>query len=261
MRIGITLNDVIRDFTSQLKYVCDKYNGSAIDSSVLKKIDFMYKELKSIKNIGNDVLENFLKLCDELREMDNLLEKGEEPKNDYKSKLNEINEIYNNLVQENEEDIEDFEKLYEIFKFKNKDEMNSFLYFEHPLEVFGHADLTTEYMMVSFNNFLANLDTDDHEVVIISREANTSIPATFFFLSKTLCKINNIRFVTKYEDKWDNIDVLITANPRALKNKPEGKISVKVETSYNKEIVADYTINKLTDFLESEELQDKILEN
>jgi hypothetical protein len=34
--------------------------------------------------------------------------------------------------------------------------------------------------------------------------------------------------------KWDGIDVLITANPKALESKPEGKISIKVNASYKK---------------------------
>jgi hypothetical protein len=60
-----------------------------------------------------------------------------------------------------------------------------------------------------------------------------SNPSTFFFLSKTGCKIENIRFVTDYAKKWDGIDVLIT-NPKALESKPEGKISIKVNASYKK---------------------------
>jgi hypothetical protein len=67
-----------------------------------------------------------------------------------------------------------------------------------------------------------------------------------FFLSKTGCKIENIRFVTDYAKKWDGIDVLITANPKALESKPEGKISIKVNASYNKKNVsADYEIDSL----------------
>jgi hypothetical protein len=71
-----------------------------------------------------------------------------------------------------------------------------------------------------------------------------SNPSTFFFLSKTGCKIENIRFVTDYAKKWDGIDVLITANPKALESKPEGKISIKVNASYNKN-VSDYEIDSL----------------
>ena len=38
-------------------------------------------------------------------------------------------------------------------------------------------------------------DDEEHEVELVSREAASSIPSTFFFLSKTLCKADKIRFV------------------------------------------------------------------
>lgn len=190
MRIGITLNEVLRDFIGQFAYVYDKY----VEPFDIEKTP-----------------------------------------------------------------ITDFENIYKQLKFKTKDEMNDFLYLENTLELFGHNDLTSEFSMMDFNNFIANIDTDEHEVILLSREVGGSIPATFFFLSKTLCKANNIKFVTKYEEKWDYVDVLFTANPRTLNCKPEGKISVKVECPYNKDVKSDFTINKISDFFKSEELQNKIL--
>jgi hypothetical protein len=83
-----------------------------------------------------------------------------------------------------------------------------------------------------------------------------SNPSTFFFLSKTGCKIENIRFVTDYAKKWDGIDVLITANPKALESKPEGKISIKVNASYNKN-VSDYEIDSLLKFMKMKNLETK----
>jgi len=85
-------------------------------------------------------------------------------------------------------------------------------------------------------------DDGEHEVELISREANKAIPSTYFFLSKTGCRADNVRFVTAYEDKWDGVDVLITANPQTLESKPSGKISVKVKASYNQDVPADYEI-------------------
>jgi hypothetical protein len=43
--------------------------------------------------------------------------------------------------------------------------------------------------------------------------------------------------VKKSEKEWDGLDILITADPEALKNKPEWKISVKIKTPYNKDLV------------------------
>ena len=56
-----------------------------------------------------------------------------------------------------------------------------------------------------------------------------------------------------------DVDVLITANPQTLENKPNGKISVKVNASYNKNTPSDYEIDSILDFINNEELREKIL--
>ena len=80
-----------------------------------------------------------------------------------------------------------------------------------------------------------------------------------FFLSKLSCKIDRLRFVQNYEDYWDGLDVLVTANPTALEAKPEGKISVKINTSYNKDSKSDFELDSLIGFITDEQLRDKIL--
>ena len=55
------------------------------------------------------------------------------------------------------------------------------------------------------------------------------------------------------------MDVLITANPKTLESKPNGKISIKVNTPYNKDVVADYEINSILDFINDEEFRNRIL--
>lgn len=193
MRIGITINEVFRDFVGQLAYIYDKY---------------------------------------------------EKPFSIEKTPIT------------------DFEKLHEIIGFKTKDEMNEFLYSDHAFEVFSAGDQVYDNIANDFNYFLSEInDEEEHEIVIISREASRSIPATLFFLAKIGVQADNIKFVTKYENKWDYVDVLITANPRTLACKPENKKSIKVLTTYNANCEADFTINKLSDFTRSEELQNKILNN
>ena len=138
--------------------------------------------------------------------------------------------------------------------------LNSFLYSEASLEVFGHAGLMSDGLMNHFNNFLMDMKDDgEHEIELVSREVNRSIPSTFFFLSKVGAKTPNVRFVSNYADKWNGIDVLITACPDALNAKPNGKISVKVKAPYNKDVQADYEIDSILDFIRDEELRNKIL--
>jgi hypothetical protein len=190
MRIGITLNEVLRDYIGQLAYTYDKYVGE------------------------NGVTE---------------------------------------------EDITNF-NLIEFFKFDDINKFNTFLYLEAPLEIFGHADQMSDGLMNRFNTFLMDIKDDgEHEIEIVSREIDKSIPATYFFLSKTSCRIDKVRFVNNYASKWDGLDVLITANPQTLEAKPSGKISIKVNTTYNKNIVADFEIDSILDFINNEDLRTKIL--
>jgi hypothetical protein len=190
MKIGISLDEVFRDFLSQLAYTYEKYVG-------------------------------------------------------------EVN------IKENQVDTFD---LINHFKFNSVDELNKFLYIEAALEIFGHADQLHDNIMKHFNLFLTDIkDDEEHQIEIVSREVEKSIPATFFFLSKLSCQIDRVRFVKKYEDKWDGLDILITANPKALEAKPKGKISIKINASYNKNVAADFELDNIIDFFKDETLRNKIL--
>lgn len=192
MRVGITLNEVLRDYIGQFAYTYEKYYATPFD-------------------IGKNPITDF------------------------------------NLMN------------HELVDFESETDLKKFLYMEAALEVFGHGDQTHNNIITHFNQFLLEMkDEEEHEIELVSREAAMSIPATFFFLSKTLCKAENIRFVTAYVDKWDGLDVLITACPTALEAKPSGKISVKVNSPYNKDVKADFEIDDLFEFMNNEELRDQI---
>ena len=150
--------------------------------------------------------------------------------------------------------------LMDHFEFETINKLNTFLYKEAPLEIFGHADLMSDGLMIHFNRFLSDIkDDEEHEIELVSREVDKSIPSTYFFLSKTACLIDKIRFVKNNEDEWGDADVLITANSFALSNKANGKISVKVKSQYNKNVKGDYEIDSLLDFINDEGFRNKIL--
>ncbi len=176
--------------------------------------------------------------------------------------IGQLNYTYSKYIEETDitqEDVTSF-NLIEYFKFDDINQLNRFLYLEAPLEIFGHADQMSDGLMNHFNTFLMDTkDEGEHEIILISREVEKSIPSTLFFLSKTGCRATNIKFVSTYSEKWNDVDVLITANPQTLENKPNGKISVKVNTSYNKDTASDYEIDSILDFINNEELRDKIL--
>ena len=103
------------------------------------------------------------------------------------------------------------------------------------------------------------IEDEGHEPIIISKELNNSKPSTLFFLSKLSGKFNNIKFVREYENKWDYVDVLITANPYTLESKPQGKVSIKVINDYNKNSESDYTIIDLKEILDDKTILNKVL--
>lgn len=191
MRIGVTINEVLRDYVGQLVYTYTKYidpNTSITEGQVLDS--------------------NFLN----------------------------------------------------YFKFKDIDEFNDFVYDEAALEIFGHADQLHDNIISYFNTFLMDIeDEEEHEIVLISREVSRSIPATLFFLSKVGCRAKNIKFVSDYESMWNDIDMLVTATPEAIKCKPEGKMVIKINASYNGAFDADYSLDTIIPFLRDEEFRNKII--
>lgn len=181
-----------------------------------------------------------------------------------RSFIEQLTYTYNKYIQEIDitvDDVKDFD-LIKYFEFDDVDKLNKFMYLEAPLEIFGHADLMSDGLMVSFNQFLMDIqDEEEHEILIVSREIDKSIPSTNFFLSKTGCRATDIKYVKKYSQKWDNVDFLITANPETLLSKPNGKISIKVKASYNSDIPADFEIDSILDFIKDEELRNRILKS
>jgi hypothetical protein len=191
-RIGITLNEVLRDFLGQLEYTYEKYIGP---------------------------------------------------------------------IELNEDSVKSLD-LLDYFEFEDKHQLNKFLYQEASLEIFGHADQIEDNIMNDFNQFIMDIEDDEeHELELVSREFDKSIPSTYFFLSKLACKIKNVRFVKEYEEFWDGVDILVTANPIALDLKPENKTSVKIESSYNKNSESDFTFDSFRAMLKDEDSHMRIFNN
>jgi hypothetical protein len=131
-------------------------------------------------------------------------------------------------------------------KFKDEDELYSFLYKEHTMEIFGHAGSVETSSMMDLNEFYLD-NRDNHDILIVSDEIGKSKPASLFFISKFGCLVETVKFYSEstINSLWDSIDVLLTANPTLLLNYPKGKTVIKYETSYNKTIEVEHSITKL----------------
>jgi hypothetical protein len=149
--------------------------------------------------------------------------------------------------------------LLDHFSFPSKDELYSFMYEEYTMELFGHAP-STEMMTFNILNDIYHNLRDKYDLMIVSDEIGRSKPSSLFFLSKFGCLLEKVFFyseVTK-NDMWNNVDILLTANPNLLLNKPSNKIVMKYETNFNKDVESEYTIKSLSEF---EDKLTKIIEN
>jgi hypothetical protein len=149
--------------------------------------------------------------------------------------------------------------LLDHFSFPSKDELYSFMYEEYTMELFGHAP-STEMMTFNILNDIYHNLRDKYDLMIVSDEIGRSKPSSLFFLSKFGCLLEKVFFyseVTK-NDMWNSVDILLTANPNLLLNKPSNKIVIKYETEFNEDVESEHTIKSLSEF---EDKLTKIIEN
>lgn len=132
------------------------------------------------------------------------------------------------------------------FSFRNDEELFSFLYEEFPMEIFGHAPSREYSTFNDLNDIYLNL-RDEIDFVIVSNEIGKSKPATLFFLSKFGCQFEKVKFYSDYtiNSMWNEIDVLLTANPTLLLKYPKDKLVIKYQTEYNIDTPFDNTINTI----------------
>ncbi len=199
MKIGISIDGVLRNFLSRVEEVYEKY--------------FLKDEESEIK-IPDYNLEKWLNFPEE--------------------KVKQAEMIFN--PEFDEDSFLDSEE--ETSKLENKIEqttLDEFLYEKCTLEIFGYANETVSSAVETLNKLI--LDNPRHEFILISREGGMAIPSTLFFLAKTKSTCSNIKFVTEYSKVWDYVDVMVTDHPKIINTKPLDKLNIIIDKDYNKKVV------------------------
>jgi hypothetical protein len=139
--------------------------------------------------------------------------------------------------------------LIEHFRFNDENELYKFTYEDFAMQIFGHAGSTETFSFNDLNEIYQKY-RDTNELLIVSDEMGKSKPASLFFLSKFGCQLEKIKFYSNLtiNSMWNEIDILLTANPTLLLEKPKDKIVVKYNTNYNKNVDCEYVINTLKEF-------------
>jgi hypothetical protein len=177
--------------------------------------------------------------------------------------LTKIQQVYERWYIDNQIKQEDESFEYEIIspltsleirehlKFKDDDELYDFLYVDHTMEIFGHSPSAEMSTFVDFNEFYLE-NRDNHDILLVSDEIGKSKPATLFFISKFGCQVEKIKFYSKVtlSSLWDELDLLITANPELILNHPEDKKVIKFNTIYNSNIDCQTYISNIKELKE-----------
>ena len=151
--------------------------------------------------------------------------------------------------------------LREVFPFESKQDYLEFVYNDFAYEIYGCAQTmqkNTGSRLSDWCKEIQDLDEVPELCIVSTGEYDKTIGATHFFLNKIALKIRETHLLLKEEDVWNKCDVLITANPILLSLKPEGKITIKIDTSYNVETESDFSYDDLMDFMNEPEIIEKI---
>jgi hypothetical protein len=156
--------------------------------------------------------------------------------------------------------------LSEVFPFKSRYDYEHFVYEDFAWELFAKCPSCERGLGAAFSNWvtktITNIDVEEPiDIIIVSTmEYGITIPATYWFISKLGCRAREIYLPTDSSTIWDKCDVLITANPKLLLEKPEGKKSVKIKTDYNADCDADFEYNNMLEFLSRDEYIEKLVQ-
>lgn len=147
-------------------------------------------------------------------------------------------------TKQNDEQISEFkvDKVDMEFELNESDEnfnVHEFMYHEASFEVFGRSEESISGILLKLKEYEKKLKV---KFVLLNKESPRSKCATLFFLSKNNFNFDKILFPNDYKNFWDEIDILITDNPKILKKKPKNKISIKVKNEFNLDIKSDFTI-------------------
>ena len=156
--------------------------------------------------------------------------------------------------------------LCEVFGFESRGEYNKFLYEDYPFEVFAEAPVMERMLDKKLNLWILGLLNEEGwettEFILSNPyEFNTSIGYTCFFLSQIATRIREFYFPADSSKIWEKCDVLITADPKLLAEKPNGKIAIKIDAPYNSDSKCDFSYNSLSKLIEDDKIKEKLTGN
>lgn len=140
------------------------------------------------------------------------------------------------------------ESITSNYTFQSEDEFKKFLYFDFPIEIFGHAGLSYSHAATELNSLI--FENPNISITLVGlHEKGKAKPATLFFLSKNGILCDNVKFSTpeKIGKLWKQCDMWITDDINVINQCPRHKKVIKFNTFYNNHFTNRLEINKLSE--------------
>ena len=141
-----------------------------------------------------------------------------------------------------------FQKIIDSYSFQSVDEFNKFLYFDFPIEIFGHAGLSYNQAATDLNKLIVEHPNSRFTLVGLNEKGKAK-SASLFFISKNGIMMDQVIFSNdlEIENLWKKCDVWITENFEIIDKCPTNKKVIKFNTYYNNHYKINLEIGKLSE--------------
>ena len=239
--LGINIDGVIRDY---LEAFDKQYKKVYVHNPTLVKMDEDFKYVEPSEEEAEKEVKEMQEKIDNLISLpidtDDLL-------NHYQ--FDEAPEFENDNAFKTPDDSE-FKKYDMELEMGNKmltpeEVLRQFMFEKYAFKIFGDSEEFQNAMMYVNRIQAQGLRTKTFKTVLITDLKSNAITANYYFLHKVGSRARNLQVVEDHVDKWNYCDVLIDVSPEAFQNKPEDKISIKVNRPYNQWDETDYSVDSL----------------
>ena len=232
MKIGICINNVLRNHVNTLVHTYEKYTGTDLELEV-EDINLF------------DLIPQFPIEINEKESVD-----FDPNSTDPYSQTGNTTTTDKTITPFDSVTLPEFTTNKEYVKNDEAKDVYELMYTYASLEIFGRADLVDPNAFNSLKVINNAIKDFGREIILINQESDKSKLATLFFLSKSGFSLGKVIFTDNTDSIWEHVDMLITDHPKLIGEKPDGKIVVKVTNKWNKDVPSDYEIDSIMDVTE-----------
>lgn len=140
------------------------------------------------------------------------------------------------------------DNILDSYKFQSYDEFIKFLYFDFPIEIFGHAGLSYNQAATELNTLIFENPNITFTLIGLNEKGKAK-PSTLFFLSRNGIICDNVKFSTieNIKQLWKECDIWITDDKKVINECPNNKKVIKFNTTFNNHFTNPLEINKLSE--------------